>query len=115
MQTESIDRLFLELSQVTKAKTARELALEAENKTLRESLSAIRMAAGKGEDRQKYRPAVLRVMTCKNGKPPEFQPDHTPELLRYIADDEATNVEGRPWFVIAFVPESVFGPGDSKQ
>lgn len=35
MQTETIDRLFLELSQVSGATTAKELALQAEVKRLR--------------------------------------------------------------------------------
>jgi hypothetical protein len=37
-ETETIDRLFLELSQFTLAKTWRELALEVENEKLREAL-----------------------------------------------------------------------------
>ena len=36
MDTETIDRLFLELSQFTKARTARELALEVEVARLKE-------------------------------------------------------------------------------
>jgi hypothetical protein len=36
METETIDRLFLELSQFTKATTAKELKLQAENEKLKE-------------------------------------------------------------------------------
>ncbi len=105
MTTETIDRLFLELSQVTTAKTARELALETENAQLRATVEAVRLNDGKGNV---YHPIVLRVMTCKDGKPPAFDPSHVPELLRYIGEDETTNVEGQPWFVIAFGPDSIF-------
>jgi hypothetical protein len=38
MQTETIDRLFLELSQVTQATTAKELDLQREVRWLREAL-----------------------------------------------------------------------------
>lgn len=38
MQTETIDRLFLELSQVSKATTAKELELQREVRWLREAL-----------------------------------------------------------------------------
>ena len=41
MKTETIDRLFLELSQVTKATTARELALIEENSNLRRLVKAV--------------------------------------------------------------------------
>ena len=40
MQTEMIDRLYLELSQVTTATTAREIALERSVDALREALRA---------------------------------------------------------------------------
>lgn len=38
METETIDRLFLELSQFTKAATAKELALQEKNALLRASI-----------------------------------------------------------------------------
>ena len=41
METETIDRLFLELSQVTQATTAKELALQNEVAALREQLRQI--------------------------------------------------------------------------
>lgn len=53
--TEAIDRLYLELSQFTKAKTAREIALEAlikrswewiDRTIAQESLSTLRVGAG---------------------------------------------------------------------
>jgi adenosine deaminase len=43
METETIDKLFLELSQVTKAKTERELALEKSLKRQLESHDSIAM------------------------------------------------------------------------
>jgi hypothetical protein len=50
MQLETINKLFLELSQVTTAKTARELALEAELKDANEALrSAHSVAKRRGE------------------------------------------------------------------
>jgi len=44
VETETIDRLFLELSQFTKAKTWRELRLEARIKELEEALGDMRFA-----------------------------------------------------------------------
>lgn len=38
METETIDKLFLELSQVTRATTGKELALEAKVKRLRDAI-----------------------------------------------------------------------------
>lgn len=55
-----------------------------------------------------FRPILLRVMTCKDGKPPRFGDGHIPELLRYIADDEETIVEDNPWMVVAFAQVSIF-------
>jgi hypothetical protein len=48
METETIDRLFLELSQVTKAKTARELELEKVLKRQLESHASIGMVLSEG-------------------------------------------------------------------
>jgi len=45
METETINRLFLELSQFTTAKTALELALEAEVERLREAYERTSFAA----------------------------------------------------------------------
>lgn len=44
METETIDRLFLELSQVTQATTAKELALQDEVQRLREALVYVAFA-----------------------------------------------------------------------
>lgn len=41
-ETETMDRLFLELSQFTQAKTGRELKLERENKTQADKLAKVR-------------------------------------------------------------------------
>jgi hypothetical protein len=50
METQYIDLLFLELSQITKAKTAKELILERERDEARVCLrEAIRLADGYGE------------------------------------------------------------------
>jgi len=50
METEVIDKLFLELSQITNATTHRELALEKELKEARKYLTeAIRLADGYGQ------------------------------------------------------------------
>ena len=55
-----------------------------------------------------FKPILLRVMTCKDGKPPCFGDGHVPELLRYVADDEETIVEDNPWMVVAFAQVSIF-------
>lgn len=47
MTTETIDKLFLELSLVTKAQTAREIALCIENEELRRTLAKYRLTAQK--------------------------------------------------------------------
>lgn len=109
MTTETIDRLFLELSQFTQAKTAREIALECELKSIRDQLQQIGM---KDRNGKRFRPIVMRVMNCKNGKPPQYDPSHVPNMLRVIGDDELTSTEDCPWFVIGFMPTEVFGEGE---
>ena len=42
METETLDKVYLEWSQFTKAKTVNEIALEAENARLREALVRLR-------------------------------------------------------------------------
>ena len=42
METETLDKVYLEWSQFTKAKTVKEIALEAENARLREALVKLR-------------------------------------------------------------------------
>ena len=58
METETIDRLFLELSQVTQATTARELDLQREVRWLREALVYV-AHAGHGTPQYMLPPNVM--------------------------------------------------------
>ena len=73
MDTETIDKLFLELSQFTQATTAKELALRAENERLKKERELLdkrihnqRMQLRETweiiEDRQRWRKTPLRTM-----------------------------------------------------